>query len=302
MITKQRVLPFFMLCLTTIVIFGATEQHSHENPNEQVHVIFDVGGVMVQTSGARKILGLKKFILYALTHNPMTMKKSIKEKLFSFLADIEPRQADEVDARDEHGTQIPQILCNWMKGAYTPEQLNQMVDEQAKKYPQGLELDIIRDIAHMMFTPNSMIQTQQFVPEALEFVRELKDQGYKVYILSNFSPETFRLLESQQPEFFALFDGIVVSGDIGLIKPDLNIYEYTLTTCNIDRTKACFIDDQPVNIDAAQKVGITGILCPITKGYLSNGSPDIEAARKNFYAWREQFSTVRPEGRAMAWT
>jgi len=294
MITR-KLLPFFMLSLSTILIFGA-QPTSAPITNDQITVIFDMNGVLVETGGATRILGLKKFIAHALTqnplkHNPLHMKKRIKEKLFELLSALEERQPHEVDARDDHGDILPQSMCNWMKGTRTPEQLRAAVDAELARRPQDLEASILHDIAHMMFTPEKFAQTQHVVPEAVAFVAHLKQQGYKTYILSNFCSRSFEVIKNEHPEVFKLFDGIVISGGVGLIKPDPNVYKYLLTVHNIDSRKACFIDDVSVNVQAAQAAGITSFICPLKSGYLGSGSPDIEAVKKEFHVWRDTLSS-----------
>jgi HAD superfamily hydrolase (TIGR01509 family) len=123
------------------------------------------------------------------------------------------------------------------------------------------------------------------VREAIEFVQELKESGYKTYILSNFDTQSFALLTALHPTLFNLFDGIMISGDVGLLKPEPAIYEKLLSTYNIDRTKAFFIDDQIVNVQAAKDVGIESMVCTLRKSFLSS-APDTHNARTQFYTWR----------------
>lgn len=290
MIFRKRSLPFFMLTLSTILLFGAQQPTSAPITNDEISVIFDMNGVLVETSGATRILGLKKFITYALTHNPLKMKKNLKDKLFELLNSVQEREPNQVQARDDQGNILPQIMCNWMKGTQTPEQLRNVVDAELANRPKNLETSILRDIAHMMFTPEKFAQTQHVVPEAAAFVKHLKEQGYKTYVLSNFCSHSFEIIKDENPEFFALFDGIVISGDVGLIKPDPTIYNYLRSVHDIDTRKACFIDDQKVNTDAAQDAGIHSLVCPSKSGWRSSGSPDIDAVKQEFTAWRNSLA------------
>ncbi|MDR3550128.1 MAG: HAD family hydrolase [Candidatus Babeliales bacterium] len=292
MITRKKALPFFMLTLSTILLFGAP-QESAPVTNDQISIIFDMNGVLLQTSGTTRILGLKKFITYALTHNPLSMKRNLKTKLFELLNEIQEREPNEVDARDEQGNIIPQIMCNWMKGTQTCQHLRDAVDAQLANRAQNIETTILHDLAHMLFTPEKFAQSQYVVPEAVAFVKSLKEQGYKIYVLSNFCSPSFNIIKDENPEFFALFDGIVISGDIGLIKPDPTIYNYLLTAHNIDARRACFIDDQPTNVLAAQNVGIHSFVCPSKNGWRNNGSPDIESVKQEFDLWRETLAAAQ---------
>ena len=89
-------------------------------------------------------------------------------------------------------------------------------------------------------------------------LRELKDTGRRLYGLTNWSHETFPHARTLF-EFFAWFDGIVVSGEERLIKPDPEIYRRLLARYQIDPASAVFIDDNRANIDAAAVFGIHAI-------------------------------------------
>ena len=91
-----------------------------------------------------------------------------------------------------------------------------------------------------------------------EVVRMCKENGYNVYLLSNASlrqPLYFPRIPGSQ-----YFDGTVVSAIVGICKPDREIYEYLLFKYGLKAEECIFIDDLPKNIEAANAVGIHGIL------------------------------------------
>jgi 2-haloacid dehalogenase len=102
----------------------------------------------------------------------------------------------------------------------------------------------------------------EMIPGALdgtvEILRELKARRVPLYALTNWSAETFPPQRSRFP-FIELFDGIVVSGDEGVIKPDARIFEILLDRFRIPAREAVFIDDNPKNAQAASALGIHGI-------------------------------------------
>ncbi len=57
----------------------------------------------------------------------------------------------------------------------------------------------------------------------------------------------------------ALFDAIVLSGEVGVMKPDPCIYQIALERLEVKAEQAAFIDDFQHNIDGAQAVGMHGI-------------------------------------------
>lgn len=92
-----------------------------------------------------------------------------------------------------------------------------------------------------------------------QWIKNLKDRGYKVYILSNFGQRAFEI-NSELYTFLELVDGKVISYQIGKTKPDAAIYNYLFDTFGIIPEEAVFIDDRPVNIDGAVACGMHGIV------------------------------------------
>lgn len=284
---------FFLSIITSILLLGAPPKQSLHVPNHEISVIFDLNGVLVKNGGETKILGLGKFIPYALMHG-ISCKKILKQNMFNFYESIESRTAGQALACDQDGVMLPQLMCEWMRGTQTPATILAKIEAEAHNRARGLEIDLITSIARMIFTPELFIQTQHVVDEAFDFVRELKKRGYKTYVLSNFDSQSFRLLEKEHSELFSLFDGIVISGDVKLLKPEPAIYEYLLSSHAIDRSKAFYIDDQIVNLRAAlDDAHINGgALCTRKKGIFSD-NPDTHTIRSQFYAWRTQLNYVR---------
>lgn len=92
-----------------------------------------------------------------------------------------------------------------------------------------------------------------------QWIKSLKDKGLKVYILSNYGKQAFEV-NSRKYDFLELVDGMVISYQVEMVKPDPRIYEILLDKYNIDRTKAVFIDDRQLNVDGAKAVGLNAIL------------------------------------------
>ena len=103
---------------------------------------------------------------------------------------------------------------------------------------------------------------EEMVPGAIEgtvaILSELKERETPLYALTNWSHETFPIARPRFP-FFEWFDGIVVSGEIGLIKPDARIYHHLLERFGLAAGDCVFIDDSAANVAGAEAVGITGL-------------------------------------------
>jgi len=92
----------------------------------------------------------------------------------------------------------------------------------------------------------------------VEIVAELRERGTPLYVLSNFSAETFPPA-LERFDFLHWFRDIVISGEVGVIKPDPRIYEIMLARFAIDPHRAVYIDDVAGNTEAARPFGIHGI-------------------------------------------
>ena len=92
----------------------------------------------------------------------------------------------------------------------------------------------------------------------VEILHKLKRKKYKLIALTNWSSETFPVA-LKKFKFLKLFDGIVVSGKVKMLKPFPEIYNYTLKKYGLIANKSIFIDDRISNVDGAIKCGINGI-------------------------------------------
>ncbi|OPC06318.1 HAD family hydrolase [Elizabethkingia ursingii] len=95
------------------------------------------------------------------------------------------------------------------------------------------------------------------IEENVNILRNLHGR-YQLYGLTNWSAESFPYAY-QNYDFFSLFNGIVVSGEEKLIKPDERIYQLLLNRYNLNASECLFIDDNYENIRAAQAMDFNTI-------------------------------------------
>ncbi|WND01847.1 HAD family phosphatase [Temperatibacter marinus] len=95
------------------------------------------------------------------------------------------------------------------------------------------------------------------IQQSVDCLRALKAKGIPVYGLTNFNGPQFDRFR-QQFDFIGLMDGVVVSGDEGIIKPDPAIYHLILERYGLKAEETYFIDDGLPNIVAARAEGIVG--------------------------------------------
>jgi len=137
------------------------------------------------------------------------------------------------------------------RGTYT---MSAGVEKICADYP-----DDAADIRHI-FSDGWADRVEVLMPESVNFFREVREGGYKTYVLSNFPEDGFEYIRKRDAFFFDQMDGIVVSGYEKLIKPDPAIYHLILGRYNLIPQETVFIDDMEKNINAARDLGIHGIL------------------------------------------
>lgn len=133
------------------------------------------------------------------------------------------------------------------RGVWTEEQLMQAFIKEAPELEK--ELHIAFDDVRGMVTPRSY---------AIPWLKELKEKGYGVWYLSNFSRKV-EIECSDCLSFMPLMDGGILSYRDHLIKPDPAIYQLLLERYGLKAEECVFLDDTLENVKAGEQLGIHGI-------------------------------------------
>ena len=112
--------------------------------------------------------------------------------------------------------------------------------------------DLKDEIADVMAEWEKMLALKE---DTAEILKSLTEKDFNLYILSNFHQKAFDYVSSKY-DFFNYFDGRVISADIGMIKPETEIYDHLLDKFNLKVEETLFIDDSKDNIKAAFKRGL----------------------------------------------
>lgn len=94
--------------------------------------------------------------------------------------------------------------------------------------------------------------------ESVAVLQQLRDNGTRLLALTNWSRETFPVA-LERYDFLHWFEGILVSGEVGLIKPDPAIFRLLISRFEVEVSRAIFIDDSLRNVDGARQVGLPAI-------------------------------------------
>ena len=152
-------------------------------------------------------------------------------EFFSFVTKTgTPLFWDEYDRGALSIDEVKEEICRFRN--CDPETCNRMVDEAIGK--------------------------QQEIPSTKQLIGELRAAGYHLYVLSNMSREFIDFLRRQP--VYDHFEGEVVSCEVGVIKPEPEIYELLLSKYGLDPAETLFIDDRPANLEAAAAFGLSTFL------------------------------------------
>ena len=94
---------------------------------------------------------------------------------------------------------------------------------------------------------------------SVDWLKELKEQGYRVYILSNYPEHTYKQTE-QKMKFLDYVDGAIFSYTCKVIKPEKEIYKKLCQNYSLNPSESVFLDDRLENVEQAQKLGLYGIV------------------------------------------
>jgi FMN phosphatase YigB (HAD superfamily) len=172
------------------------------------------------------------------------------------------------------------VLVSWrpqeiIDSFYAEQELREALRLHAFQHDDWLDMDrgtldeasVARRCAARMARPESELRALfDHVRAALapigptvELLRELRERSdLKLYGLSNMSETIFAYLDGRH-DFFKLFDGIVVSAAVKLLKPEPEIYEHLRARFELDFTESVFIDDLARNVESARGVGLPAI-------------------------------------------
>ncbi len=99
----------------------------------------------------------------------------------------------------------------------------------------------------------------QPIPETVMIIDELAGRGIPVYCLSNMPAATAEYLRSKY-SFWKAFRGVVISGEIRLLKPDAAIFDHIARRYGLNPELTVFVDDHRPNIEGAERMGFKTVL------------------------------------------
>lgn len=139
---------------------------------------------------------------------------------------------------------------DWMeldRGVLTTEEVIQRFCSKIPQYEQ-----------EMRQTMESYAGMVRQYPYTKELIRTLKEKGFGVYYLSNYGEYGFQKTKDQL-DFIELMDGGLFSYEVQMVKPNRWIYEELMLRFGLRAEECIFFDDNKENVEAANRLGMTGI-------------------------------------------
>ncbi len=139
----------------------------------------------------------------------------------------------------------------WIMGDYGKITNSERFDGVSKRVPEYLHEKLKQCVEHWDICMDP-------IEGAQDFCRIVKEKGYKVFILSNACSKFYEYFPKHYDLDF--FDGVVVSSDVHIIKPEIGIYNYLLEKYNLKPEECLFIDDRQCNVDGAKLTGMNAVV------------------------------------------
>ena len=129
---------------------------------------------------------------------------------------------------------------------------SEAVAEHCERYPQYYDLIKAYDMRYEESLSGP-------IWENVQIVQSLKQAGYSVYGLSNWPEEKYRIVRPKY-EFFTWFDDVIISGEVGMAKPDPRIFSLLVERIGRNPSDCLLVDDSKENIRLASEMGFQVIL------------------------------------------
>lgn len=236
---------------------------------EKTHIIWDLSGTLfkpMKTGLTLQELADLSLVFY------MWSGKNEPSKLDLFALEVLNQAQESLPEyqviRLATGAPVPAVQCSLLAGLIDSQEACQEAMEAIPKVKNdGLTKEELVQVCRMLktfFNPLALAHCMRPIPETENLVnRAAQNPHNQLYVLSNWDRESFAVFFKTESAQNGLHNfkrkNILISADIGYIKPQPEMYELFLAHYKLDPKTCFFIDDQEENIVAAQTFGIDGV-------------------------------------------
>jgi HAD superfamily hydrolase (TIGR01509 family) len=226
------------------------------------NIIFDLNGVLFDV---HKLRIARKVGIFNLLRYLISKQANPFSRIISILNTIcKEEEGNKYPTMYYKGQQLPDFVSATMLGLMTREEKKNIYLKYIRVLTERGEIRKNYEKKIFMSIAEGLINIEKYckpIKSVINVLKKLKENVHnKIFLLSNADQETFAKMQALYPDVFNMFDGMVVSAHVQMVKPEANIYHHLLNTYNLEPQTCVFIDDQPENIDTANELGINGIV------------------------------------------
>lgn len=237
-------------------------------------ILWDLGGVLFEPSkiGVALEVGLENFLHHAILD--LRSPTNIQAVLFDVINHLDRDEKQRKDvAGSSHGLALPPIMCKWQAGSITGKEIIERSRPLIKKldrydyFDSTIQKNLIAKCIKAMFDPEILARNIYPAEEGIKLLQEsfrMRDKNgrkmHRQFVFSNWDHLSFDYFKKSHDSIFRYFEELVISGHIKHIKPNTDAFEYLVKTYQLDPQECILIDDQVVNVRAAQKFGMQAVL------------------------------------------
>ena len=141
----------------------------------------------------------------------------------------------------------------FLKGEIFEEYDKGMVGQDAVVNQICASRNVQKDFLEYMFSFRLERFNNIFFEETFNLARELKQKGYSIYVLSNMNKDLADKLKIWIDK--DLFNDVIYSCDVGMMKPDTNLFAHAIAKWNISPNESVFVDDRAENLVPFSNLG-----------------------------------------------
>ena len=117
----------------------------------------------------------------------------------------------------------------------------------------------LKEDAMYVVDPKFYNETFPMIKETYEYIKVLKANGFKIYLLSNITEAAFRYI-NEIIDLDTFVDGGIYSYMVNTRKPNKDIYELLIKKYNLNKEECIFFDDKEINVESANEYGINSYI------------------------------------------
>jgi len=250
-------------------IFSCTSMPRQKNiptatPQNKQVIIFDLTNVLIKENqiGFAKKIGYGRLANYAITH-----WKSPGYRCLDMLAEMSKHEIQKPHITITLQSRVmPRCLVELQEGKKnceeTKKEIAQAVEllDSHRFFGSTKEKKLMIDIMDLVLDPQTIASIIEPNKATVQLAQKLKKAGHPLYLCANAPEELYATAHGKFPDILQLFDGVVISSHVKIVKPDEAIFHHLLDTHNLDPAECILIDDLQASAKTAENLGIQAIV------------------------------------------